>query len=51
MKYKQMPFPSLIAEHERLVYILRHGSWLQIQKLAAEQEAELKEYKEEYRKR
>jgi len=48
---KRMPYVSLIREHENLVKVLKSGSKTKIKKLLKEQEKELKEYKEEYKKK
>ena len=48
--YKKMSYPDLIAEHEDLVKVLKSGDKKAIAKIAKEQEKELKEYKEEYKR-
>ena len=48
---KAMPYKDLIKEHRRLVRVLRFGSQWERDQLLAEQEAELKEYEEEYAKK
>lgn len=46
-----MPLKDLIKEHEGIVRILKSGRKYSINKLLKEQSEELKEYKEEYKRK
>jgi len=52
-KYKMMPYKALIKEHENLVKVLKNekNPSRKLKKLLDEQSQELKEYKEEYKKK